>query len=352
MAITPSILINGLTPRPDGAEVDATFALGAAAIPLALASTIGVTSIEWSIVAKPTGSAVAIANATPATPFATTLGPLDVAGTYILKCVVNGDAASTKEASVAVLTANRAMRIPARGETSQWDGSGWWESAIRGLYNNVDAQAGTANIADGAVTSLKIANGAIMDVDVNAAAAIAGTKIAPDFGAQTIATTGYCTPGVMATSVSRITALGTETFEDRAKTLWCGESTSDRSKTTRWQAGVATTDAVATAVTLANYTPTVSSIVDATVTVLAIKSDDTAHWKQDVEACFFVDAAGVVTEMGANTATAAKTNGVTAGLAAIIETSGGIIRPKVTGRAAETFRWAVLVEYVQRRSAA
>lgn len=35
----------------------------------------------------------------------------------------------------------------------------------------------------------------IVNADVNAAAAIAGTKVAPDFGAQNIVTTGYCSIG-------------------------------------------------------------------------------------------------------------------------------------------------------------
>jgi hypothetical protein len=50
---------------------------------------------------------------------------------------------------------------------------------------------GTASaIADNTVTSAKIVDGAIVNVDVNASAAIAGTKISPDFGSQNIVTTG------------------------------------------------------------------------------------------------------------------------------------------------------------------
>jgi|MDSY01.2.fsa_nt_gb hypothetical protein len=48
----------------------------------------------------------------------------------------------------------------------------------------------TADIKDGAVTSAKILDGTIVNADVNASAAIAGTKVAPDFGSQNIATTG------------------------------------------------------------------------------------------------------------------------------------------------------------------
>ena len=46
------------------------------------------------------------------------------------------------------------------------------------------------NLADGAVTSAKILDGTIINVDLNASAAIAGTKIAPNFGSQNISTTG------------------------------------------------------------------------------------------------------------------------------------------------------------------
>ena len=51
----------------------------------------------------------------------------------------------------------------------------------------------TAEIANDAVTSAKIADGTIVNVDINASAAIAGTKIAPDFGSQSVTTTGTVT---------------------------------------------------------------------------------------------------------------------------------------------------------------
>jgi hypothetical protein len=47
-----------------------------------------------------------------------------------------------------------------------------------------------SDIKDGAITSAKITDGTIVNADVNASAAIAGTKISPDFGSQNIATTG------------------------------------------------------------------------------------------------------------------------------------------------------------------
>ena len=51
-------------------------------------------------------------------------------------------------------------------------------------------ELGGGSVSDGSITSAKIANGAIVNVDVNSSAAIAGSKISPDFGSQDIVTTG------------------------------------------------------------------------------------------------------------------------------------------------------------------
>ena len=48
-------------------------------------------------------------------------------------------------------------------------------------------------IANGQVTSDKIADGTIVNADINASAAIAGTKVSPNFGSQNIVTTGTST---------------------------------------------------------------------------------------------------------------------------------------------------------------
>ena len=52
---------------------------------------------------------------------------------------------------------------------------------------------GVSEPADNSVTSAKIVDGAIVNADINASAAIAGTKISPDFGSQNIVTTGGLT---------------------------------------------------------------------------------------------------------------------------------------------------------------
>ena len=54
---------------------------------------------------------------------------------------------------------------------------------------------GVSEPADNSVTSAKIVDGAIVNADINASAAIAGTKISPDFGSQDVVTTGNITSG-------------------------------------------------------------------------------------------------------------------------------------------------------------
>ncbi|MFZ6012601.1 MAG: tail fiber domain-containing protein, partial [Bacteroidota bacterium] len=64
---------------------------------------------------------------------------------------------------------------------------------------------GAVTLANDAVNSLKISNGAIVDVDVSASAAIAGTKISPSFGTQNIVTTGTLSSGaITATNLASI----------------------------------------------------------------------------------------------------------------------------------------------------
>jgi hypothetical protein len=61
---------------------------------------------------------------------------------------------------------------------------------------------------DGSVTSTMILDGTILNVDINASAAIAGTKISPDFGSQTIVTTGVHSAAVGSATTPSITFTG------------------------------------------------------------------------------------------------------------------------------------------------
>ena len=60
----------------------------------------------------------------------------------------------------------------------------------------------------GTVTSTMIADGTIVNADVNASAAIAGTKISPDFGSQTVVTTGVFSHALGAVGTPSITFTG------------------------------------------------------------------------------------------------------------------------------------------------
>ena len=54
----------------------------------------------------------------------------------------------------------------------------------------VDAQGRVTAAANGTIATAEIADGAVTNIKVNNSAAIAGTKISPDFGSQAISTTG------------------------------------------------------------------------------------------------------------------------------------------------------------------
>ena len=56
---------------------------------------------------------------------------------------------------------------------------------------------GVSEPADNSVTSAKIVDGAIVNADINASAAIQGSKISPDFGSQTVTTTGTVNTGLI-----------------------------------------------------------------------------------------------------------------------------------------------------------
>jgi hypothetical protein len=60
----------------------------------------------------------------------------------------------------------------------------------------------------GTVTSTMIANGTIVNADINASAAIAGTKISPDFGSQTIASAGVFSHALGAAATPSLTFTG------------------------------------------------------------------------------------------------------------------------------------------------
>ena len=71
------------------------------------------------------------------------------------------------------------------------------------------------DIDTGAVTSAKILDNTIVNADVNTSAAIAGTKVSPDFGSQAVVTTGTLAAGAT-TVTGNITVSGTVDGRDVA----------------------------------------------------------------------------------------------------------------------------------------
>jgi len=86
----------------------------------------------------------------------------------------------------------------------------------------------TTDIKDGAINSTKIEDGTIVNADVNASAAIAGTKISPDFGSQNIATTGTVDGRDVSVDGTKLDTIETNAKDDQTaseiKSLYEGNS--------------------------------------------------------------------------------------------------------------------------------
>ena len=80
----------------------------------------------------------------------------------------------------------------------------------------------------GSITSTQIADGTIVNADVNASAAIAGTKISPDFGSQNIVTSGTVDGRDVSADGTKLDTIETSAKDDQTgseiKSLYEGES--------------------------------------------------------------------------------------------------------------------------------
>ena len=86
------------------------------------------------------------------------------------------------------------------------------EQALYAIHELQDQPLTDADIEDGAITSAKIADGTITNIDVSSSAAIAGTKISPDFGPQNIVSSGTIN-GVDPTELSILNGATVSTAE-------------------------------------------------------------------------------------------------------------------------------------------
>ena len=118
-------------------------ALGTLAINLTNNGVAGLTRL-WSVVDAPPGTTAVFSSATAPAP---TYGPLDLAGTYMLRLAVDGAAGSWEtdpqvdEIVVRVRSAGITLVIPAVGETTQGGVDGWadWISGMNDALTRLSA---------------------------------------------------------------------------------------------------------------------------------------------------------------------------------------------------------------------
>ncbi len=103
------------------------------------------------------------------------------------------------------------------------------EQALYAIHELQDQPLNDSDIEDGSITSAKIADGTIANIDVSSTAAIAGTKISPDFGSQNIATTGTVDGRDVSVDGTKLDTIETNAKDDQTaaeiKTLY--ESNAD-----------------------------------------------------------------------------------------------------------------------------
>jgi hypothetical protein len=114
--------------------------------------------------------------------------------------VTDGTTTAVTPAAAATLLVSYAgvIQQPSTGTSTPANGFALSGSTIKFSANIAAApdfiiyqeSGGIGEPSDNTVTSAKIVDGAIVNADINASAAIAGTKISPDFGSQNIVTTG------------------------------------------------------------------------------------------------------------------------------------------------------------------
>jgi hypothetical protein len=123
--------------------------------------------------------------------------------------IVDGDISATAEIAVSKLadgSARQLLQTDAAGTGVEWTsnvdvpgtldvtGAAVFDSSVSVTGALTKSGSNVVTVGDtGTVTSTMILDGTILNADINASAAIAGTKISPDFGSQNTTTTGTST---------------------------------------------------------------------------------------------------------------------------------------------------------------
>jgi len=122
-------------------------------------------------------------------------GGVDVTGNITVTGTVDGVDIATRDTLFGGLTASSGVLTNGVTATTQSASDSTTKVATTAFTQSAISNATItgSQISTNAIDSSKIADGAIVNADVNASAAIAGTKISPDFGSQNIVTTGGLT---------------------------------------------------------------------------------------------------------------------------------------------------------------
>ena len=226
-----------------------------------------------------------------------------------------GDVTGAANANTVVklrgVSLNADMATPADANIMVYNSTGTSWHAVGTSGDVTMDHSGVTAIGASKVTSTMILDGTIVNADVNAAAAIAGTKISPDFGAQAVTTTG----NISATGSGTITSAGLLTASN-ALTVTSGNIT------TPLAAGVLHSSGAATALT---STLIVNADVSATAAIAGTKiSPDFGSQAVTTSGNISTTGSGTITSAGLLTASAGATVTGTATLGQINLTPGTI----------------------------
>ena len=129
------------------------------------------------------------------------------AGIVDTKLATISTAGKVSNSATTAASANTASAIVARDASGNFS-AGTITAALSGNASTVTTNANLTGDVTSVGNATSIAAGVIVDADVNASAAIAGTKISPDFGSQNVVTTGTATAASLSPTGSSVPTNG------------------------------------------------------------------------------------------------------------------------------------------------
>jgi hypothetical protein len=175
---------------------------GASTVNLAVLSLTGVDSVEWTVTAN-SGSALTNPTITPAgSPSGATASfAMPASGGYMIRCRVNAGRSDQTESRGIVGVANANGRVPfVVGETTERHATYGYTQDLNSMSAAAGGGGSLPSGFGGQVLVRNVGSGdpefaELLDANIDAAAAIAGTKVSPNFGAQNVVTTGFVAAG-------------------------------------------------------------------------------------------------------------------------------------------------------------